>query len=103
MRWQPWRSSNMPETRTTRALTLASCTLSSERSASSSLKVSSAISVLAQLHMLGQSFDAGIKALLTSDIGFSLRSNNATFAQRQFVVRHQRSEERRVGNGCKRS
>src|SRR5690554_6102027 len=89
MRWQPWLSSNIPETRTKRPLILASCTLSSERSASSSLKLSNTVLILAQLHMFGQGFHARVKALLATDIGFGLRRDYATFTQRQLVVGHQ--------------
>src|SRR5690554_4813311 len=92
MRWQPWLSSNMPDTRTRRPLILASCTLSSERSASSSLKLSSTILILAQLHVFGQGFHARVKALLATDIGFGLRGDHATFTQCEFVVGHQTPE-----------
>src|SRR5690606_17987473 len=89
MRCRPRLSSSMPETRTSRPLTLASCTVSSERSASSRRKLSRRdISGLC-LDVLGQRVHAGIQTLLTADIGFGLSRHHPALAQGQLLVGHQ--------------
>ena len=89
MRWQPRLSSSIPETRTSRPLTLASCTLSSERRASSRRKLSRRAMAQPCAVMCSASFHARVQPLLAADVGFGLGGEHTAFAERELLVRHQ--------------